>query len=119
SLGATAEVLAGELGITREDQDAFALESHRRAVAAQQAGAFDAELVPVRPPGDSAEPVTTDEGPRPDTTMEKLARLRPAFVEGGTVTAGNSSPLNDGAAAVLLATEDGLARHGLEPLARV
>jgi acetyl-CoA acyltransferase len=119
SLGATAEVLAGELGITREDQDAFALESHHRAVAAQQAGAFDAELVPVDPPGDHAAPVTADEGPRPDTTMEKLARLKPAFVEGGTVTAGNSSPLNDGAAAVLLATEDGLARHGLEPLARV
>ena len=136
SLGATAEVLAGELGITREDQDAFALESHRRAVTAQEAGAFDAELVPVTPPpggtggvpptkaaGAATErqavPVTADEGPRPDTTMEKLARLRPAFVEGGTVTAGNSSPLNDGAAAVLLATEDGLAAHDLEPMARV
>jgi len=121
SLGRTAEVLAGELGITREDQDAFALESHRRAVAAQTAGSFDAELIPVTPPGgpDTAAPVTADEGPRPDTTMEKLARLKPAFVEGGTVTAGNSSPLNDGAAAVLLATEDGLAAHGLEPLARV
>ena len=119
SLGATAEVLAGELGITREDQDAFALVSHRRAVTAQQAGAFDGELVPVTPPGEQAVPVTADEGPRPDTTMEKLARLKPAFVEGGTVTAGNSSPLNDGAAAVLLATEDGLAAHGLEPMARV
>jgi acetyl-CoA acyltransferase len=118
SLGATAEVLAGELGITRDDQDAFALESHRRAVAAQRAGSFDAELIPVTPPGPSA-PVTADEGPRPDTTLEKLARLKPAFVEGGTVTAGNSSPLNDGAAAVLLATEDGLAAHGLSPLARV
>ena len=118
SLGATAEVLAGELGITREDQDAFALESHRRAVAAQQAGAFDAELVPVTPPGGGG-PVTADEGPRPDTTMEKLAKLRPAFVDGGTVTAGNSSSLNDGAAAVLLATEDGLTAHGLEPMARV
>jgi acetyl-CoA acyltransferase len=116
SLGATAEVLAGELGITRQDQDAFALESHRRAVAAQQAGSFDGELVPVTPPGG---PVTADEGPRPDTTMEKLARLRPAFVDGGTVTAGNSSSLNDGAAAVLLATADGLAAHGLEPMARV
>jgi acetyl-CoA acyltransferase len=119
SLGATAEVLAGELGITREDQDAFALESHRRAVAAQEAGAFDAELVPVTPSGDNAAAVIADEGPRPDTTMEKLARLKPAFVADGTVTAGNSSPLNDGAAAVLLATEDGLARHGLEPMARV
>ena len=119
SLGATAEVLAGELNITREDQDAFALESHRRAVAAQQAGSFDAELVTVTPPGEEAAPVTVDEGPRADTSLEKLARLKPAFVEGGTVTAGNSSPLNDGAAAVLLATEDGLAAHGLEPLARV
>jgi acetyl-CoA acyltransferase len=118
SLGATAEVLAGELSITREEQDAFALESHRRAVAAQQAGSFDAELIPVTRPGDG-HPVTADEGPRPDTTMEKLATLRPAFVEGGTVTAGNSSPLNDGAAAVLLATEEGMAAHGLEPMARV
>ena len=119
SLGATAEVLAAELGITRQDQDAFALESHRRAVAAQRAGSFDAELVPVTPPGPDSAPVTADEGPRPDTTMEKLARLKPAFVADGTVTAGNSSPLNDGAAAVLLATEDGLAAHNLEPLARV
>ena len=119
SMGATAEVLAGELNISREEQDAFALESHRRAVAAQQAGSFDAELVPVTPPGDAVAPVTADEGPRADTTLEKLAKLRPAFVEGGTVTAGNSSSLNDGAAAVLLATEDGLAAHGLEPVARV
>jgi acetyl-CoA acyltransferase len=118
SLGATAEVLAAELGITREDQDAFALESHRRAVAAQGAGAFSAELVPVSPPGGAAA-VTADEGPRSDTSLEKLARLRPAFVDGGTVTAGNSSSLNDGAAAVLLATADGLAAHGLEPMAKV
>jgi acetyl-CoA acetyltransferase family protein len=118
-MGATAEVLAGELNISREDQDRFALESHRRAIAAQQAGAFDGELVPVTPPGDNAAPVTADEGPRSDTTLEKLAKLRPAFVEGGTVTAGNSSSFNDGAAAVLLATEAGMAAHGLEPLARV
>ena len=118
-MGATAEVLAGELNISREDQDLFALESHRRAVAAQQAGSFDAELVPVTPPGDNATSVAADEGPRPDTTLEKLAKLRPAFVEGGTVTAGNSSSFNDGAAAVLLATEEGMAAHGLEPLARV
>ena len=118
-MGATAEVLAGELNISREDQDGFALESHRRAVAAQQAGAFDAELVPVTPPGNDAAPVTVDEGPRADTTLEKLAKLRPAFAEGGTVTAGNSSSLNDGAAAVLLATEDGMAAHGLEPLVRI
>ena len=118
-MGATAEVLAGELNISREDQDGFALESHRRAVAAQQAGAFDAELIPVTPPGNDVVPVTADEGPRADTTLEKLGKLRPVFAEGGTVTAGNSSSLNDGAAAVLLATEDGLAAHGLEPLVRV
>ena len=135
-MGATAEVLAGELNISREDQDRFALESHRRAIAAQEAGGFDAELIPVTPPGDPGgtggvppttaagaaterAPVTADEGPRPDTTLEKLAKLRPAFVEGGTVTAGNSSSFNDGAAAVLLATEVGMAAHGLEPLARV
>ena len=118
-MGATAEVLAGELNISREDQDGFALESHRRAIAAQEAGAFDAELIPVTPPGNDASPVTTDEGPRADTTLEKLGKLRPVFAEGGTVTAGNSSSLNDGAAAVLLATEDGLAAHGLEPLVRV
>ena len=118
-MGATAEVLAGELNISREDQDRFALESHRRAVAAQEAGAFDAELIPVTAPGNDAAPVTADEGPRADTTLEKLAKLRPVFAEGGTVTAGNSSSLNDGAAAVLLATEDGLAAHGLEPLVRI
>jgi 3-oxoadipyl-CoA thiolase len=117
-MGATAEVLAKELNISREDQDAFALESHRRAIAAQEAGAFDAELIPVTPP-EGAEPVTADEGPRSDTTMEKLAKLKPAFVEGGTVTAGNSSSFNDGAAAVLLANEEGLGAHGLEPIARV
>jgi acetyl-CoA acetyltransferase family protein len=118
-MGATAEVLAQELSISREDQDAFALESHRRAIAAQEAGAFDAELLPVTPPGDGAEPVKVDEGPRRDTTLEKLAKLRPAFVEGGTVTAGNSSSFNDGAAAVLLANQEGMAAHGLEPLVRV
>jgi 3-oxoadipyl-CoA thiolase len=119
AMGATAEVLAQELNISREDQDAFALESHRRAVAAQQAGSFGAELIPVTPPGENAAAVTADEGPRPDTTLEKLAKLRPAFVDGGTVTAGNSSSFNDGAAAVLLATEEALAAHRLEPLARV
>jgi acetyl-CoA acyltransferase len=117
-MGATAEVLAQELNISREDQDAFALESHRRAIAAQEAGSFDAELIPVAAT-ESAAPVTIDEGPRRDTTLEKLAKLRPAFVEGGTVTAGNSSSFNDGAAAVLLANQEGLAAHGLEPLARV
>ncbi|MGQ0617731.1 MAG: thiolase family protein [Acidimicrobiia bacterium] len=117
SLGMTAEVLAEEYAITREQQDRFALGSHARAVAAQERGAFDAELVAVTVPG--GEPVTVDEGPRPDSTMESLARLRPVFKPDGTVTAGNASSLNDGASAVLLATEAGVARYGLEPIARV
>jgi acetyl-CoA acyltransferase len=116
SLGMTAEVLAAEYGISREAQDAFALDSHRKAVAARDEGQFAAELVPV-PAGESD--VTADEGPRADTSLDRLARLKPVFAADGTVTAGNSSPLNDGAAAVLLANDDGLARHGLTPLVRI
>ena len=116
SLGQTAENLAVEGNIGREAQDRFALASHRKAVAAQDAGAFAGELVPVET---RAGVVTADECPRRDTTLERLARLEPAFARGGTVTAGNSSPLNDGAAA-LLVTSDAYARaHGLEPLARI
>jgi acetyl-CoA acyltransferase len=116
SLGMTAEVLAAEYAISREAQDAFALDSHRKAVAAHEAGRFDAELVPV-PVGETE--VVADEGPRADTSLERLAKLKPVFAADGTVTAGNSSPLNDGAAAVLLVNDDGLARHGLTPLARI
>jgi acetyl-CoA acyltransferase len=116
SLGMTAEVLAAEYGISREEQDGFALDSHRKAVAARDSGAFDHELVAV-PVGDTE--VTADEGPRADTSLERLAKLKPVFAADGTVTAGNSSPLNDGAAAMLLANEDGVARHGLTPLARI
>jgi 3-oxoadipyl-CoA thiolase len=112
SMGETAEVLAEEYRITREEQDAFALASHQKALAAQAAGGFDDELVPV-------EDITVDEGPRADTTLELLAKLKPVFKPGGTVTAGNSSSLNDGAAAVLLAAEPALERYGLEPLARL
>ena len=109
SLGQTAENLAVEGKITREAQDRFALESHRKAAAAQDAGAFAGELVPVEVKGGT---VTADECPRRDTTLEKLGKLEPAFAKGGTVTAGNSSPLNDGAAA-LLVTSDAYARaHG-------
>jgi 3-oxoadipyl-CoA thiolase len=116
SLGQTAENLAVEGRISREVQDGFALESHRKAVAAQDAGAFAAELVPVQAASGT---VTADECPRRDTTLEKLGKLAPAFARGGTVTAGNSSPLNDGAAA-LLVTSDAFARaHGLAPLARI
>jgi 3-oxoadipyl-CoA thiolase len=116
SLGQTAENLAVEGRISREAQDRFALGSHRRAVAAQDAGAFAAELVAVEVKGGK---VTADECPRRDTTLEKLGKLEPAFARGGTVTAGNSSPLNDGAAA-LLVTSDAYARaHGLAPLAQI
>jgi acetyl-CoA acyltransferase len=116
SLGMTAEVLAEEYSISRDAQDRFAADSHEKAVAAQSAGLFDGELIPVRT-GDAE--VAVDEGPRADTSLERLAALRPVFASDGTVTAGNSSPLNDGAAALLLATERGCERLGLEPIARV
>jgi acetyl-CoA acyltransferase len=116
ALGITAENVARELGIDRTAQDRLALSSHRRAVAAEAAGAFTRERFPV--PAGKGE-VTADEGPRRDTSLEKLAALRPAFLEGGTVTAGNSSPLNDGAAALLVASRDWVRAHGLRPLARI
>jgi acetyl-CoA acetyltransferase family protein len=109
SMGETGENVAERFGVSREDQDAFALASHRRWAAAADAGRFDDELVPV---GD----VTRDEHPRPDTTLEKLAALRPAFRDNGTVTAGNSSGLNDGAAALVIASEAKARELGLEPL---
>ena len=119
-LGVTAENVAEELGITREAQDAFALGSQRKAAAAMDAGRFDDELVPVRVPQRRGGPVVvdTDEHPRPDTSLEKLASLRPVFREGGTVTAGNASGLNDGAAAVLVMAAAEAERRGLRPMAR-
>ena len=104
SMGETAENVAERYEVSREDQDAFALESHRRAVAAAEAGRFDEEIVTVDAPQPKGDPVTVhaDEGPRPDTTLERLAGLRPAFREGGSVTAGNSSQINDGAACLVL-----------------
>ena len=121
SMGETAEVVAEKYGITREEQDRWALRSHQRAVAAVDRLAE--EIVPIEAPGDyrmrSMVLVKDDEGPRPDTSLEALARLPAVFRAGGSVTAGNSSPLNDGAAALLLATEEGLAHHGLTPLARL
>jgi 3-oxoadipyl-CoA thiolase len=120
SMGETAENVADRYGVSREDQDAFAAESHRRAVAAQEAGRFDDEIVTVEAPQPKGPPVTihSDEGPRPDSSAEKLAKLRPVFREGGTVTAGNSSPLNDGAACVVVTSEERASQLGLEPLAR-
>ncbi len=120
SMGETAENLAERFHISREQQDDWALKSHQKAVAAQQAGWFDEELVPV--PLTNARTgevawVRQDEHPRPDTTAEKLSRLQPAFRKGGTVTAGNSSGINDGAAALVLMEAGAAARHRLEPLA--
>ena len=121
SMGETAENVAERYGIERDAQDEFALASHERAVAATEAGRFDEEVVPVAVPQPKGDPLTvhSDEGPRPDTTLEKLARLRPVFREGGTVTAGNSSGINDGAACVVLASEERAKALGKEPLARV
>jgi acetyl-CoA acetyltransferase family protein len=114
SLGEGAEILAERYEIPREEQDEFALRSHRRAAGAWENGAFADEVVQVP----DAE-LERDEGIRPDTSLEKLAKLRPAFRENGSVTAGNSSPLNDGAAALLLADEEGAKAAGREPLARI
>jgi 3-oxoadipyl-CoA thiolase len=111
SMGETGENVAERYGITREEQDAFALQSHRRWAAAQEAGRFADELVPV---GN----VDRDEHPRPDTSLEKLGALRPAFREGGTITAGNASGINDGAAALVLASEDKARELRAEPLGR-
>jgi acetyl-CoA acyltransferase len=123
TLGMTAEVVAEGHGISREDQDRFALASHQKAIAAQEGGRLEDEIEPILAPKDARKretaTITADEGPRPDTSLEKLAGLPPVFKESGTVTAGNSSPMNDGAAGLILATEQGLARHGLEPLARI
>ncbi|MEJ2556424.1 MAG: thiolase family protein [Anaerolineae bacterium] len=129
SLGETAENIAEEMEITREEQDGFALESHRRAVEAINAGRFKDEIAPLEVPQRKGPPkiVDTDEHPRYkivdgeyklDTSMELLARLRPAFRKGGTVTAGNSSGINDGAAALLLLSADRARELGLKPMAR-
>lgn len=123
SMGETAENIARERPhITREKQDAFALRSHRCAVAAIDSGRFAEEIIPVKIPQKKGEPkiVVTDERPRRDTSLESLAKLKPAFAkEGGTVTAGNSSGLNDGAAALLIMSEDKAREVTLRPLARI
>jgi 3-oxoadipyl-CoA thiolase len=131
SLGMTAENLAAEryagvadqerpYDISRERQDEFALASHQKAIAAQEQGRFDAEMVPVTVKTRKGEHVVDrDEGPRPDSSLEVLAKLRPAFLEGGSVTAGNSSSLNDGASAIVLASSEYAAEHGLPVLATI
>jgi 3-oxoadipyl-CoA thiolase len=123
SMGETGENVAEKYGISRDQQDRFALRSHERAVAATKEGRFAEQIVPVEVPARSKrdEPRTleVDEGPREDTSIEKLAELRPVFRDGGTVTAGNSSTLNDGAACLVLGTEETARDLGKEPLARI
>jgi 3-oxoadipyl-CoA thiolase len=121
AMGETAENVAERYGISRNDQDAFALRSHQRAVAARAEGRFADELVPVEAPAGRGETtaVDADEGPRADTSLDRLAKLRPAFRDGGSVTAGNASTLNDGAACVVLASERKADELGAEPLARI
>jgi acetyl-CoA acetyltransferase family protein len=120
-MGETGENVAERYGIEREEQDRFALRSHERAVDATRAGRFADEMVSVEAPGDGSDPVTVseDEGPRADTSLDKLARLKPIFREGGTVTAGNASTLNDGAACLVLASESRAGELGAEALARI
>jgi 3-oxoadipyl-CoA thiolase len=121
AMGETAENVAQEHGISRADQDAFALRSQQRAAAAMRSGVLVEEITPVDVPGrkGAVTQVTEDEHPRADTTAESLAALKPAFRKDGSVTAGNSSGVNDGAAALLLANEAAVSRYGLRPLARI
>ncbi len=127
-MGMTAEKVADKWKVTREEQDAFAFESHKRAMEAIKNGEFNSEILPYTTsealPGRIGEiltnnkVITTDEGPRADTTMEALAKLRPVFAARGSVTAGNSSQMSDGAAAILLASEKAIKKYHLQPLAR-
>jgi acetyl-CoA acyltransferase len=121
SMPETAENVAEQFRVSREDQDTFALRSQQRWAEANARGFFTDQVVAVQVPQPKGEPkpITTDEPPRPDTTLEALARLKPVVKPGGTVTAGNASPLNDGAAAILVASEAAIAAHGLTPRARV
>jgi len=129
SMGITAENVSKQYGVNRKDQDAFALRSHQRAVEAVSSGRFDPELVPLEvelvEPGNNGKPhvkqflFRRDEGPRADTSLEALGRLRPAFKEGGSVTAGNSSQMSDGAAGVVIMSQAKAESLGLQPLARL
>ena len=121
SMPETAENVAEDFEISREDQDAFALRSQRQAAKAQESGRLAREIVPVAVPQRKGPPkfVEKDEHPRPSTTLEDLAKLRAIFRAGGTVTAGNASGVNDGAAALILANKKAAAKHGLEPIAKV
>lgn len=119
-MGETAEEVATEYKITRERQDEFAYLSHKKAVAAQESGAFSAEILPLTIKTKKTEiTLVHDEGPRADTNPEVLAKLRPVFRAGGSVTAGNSSPMNDGASAMMIVSEEFLKKHKLTPMARI
>jgi acetyl-CoA acetyltransferase family protein len=117
SMGETAENVAEKYGISREEQDAYALLSQQRYAQAKARGFFAGEICPIPLPDGTT--MSEDEHPRPDTSLEKLAKLRPAFREGGTVTAGNSSGINDGAALLLVVSEEALRQYELRPLARI
>jgi acetyl-CoA C-acetyltransferase len=120
-MGMTGEVVAEKFGATREEQDAYAATSHMKAIHAIEKGYFKDEIVPVEVPQKKGDPIlfAVDEGPRKDTTLEKLAKLKPVFKKDGTVTAGNASTLNDGAAAVVVASADAVKNKELKPLARI
>ena len=121
AMGETAEIVGSDYAISREAQDVFALESHRRAVAAHDEGRFKDEIVAVSVPQRRGDPVVIDqdEPPRPDTSIERLGKLKPAFVDGGTVTAGNAAGINDGAAALLLCSTEVAEINGYRPMARI
>jgi len=120
-MGMTGEVIAEKFGVTRQEQDEYAVSSHRKALNAIEKGYFKDEIIPVEVPQRKGDPIVfeVDEGPRKDATIEKLSRLRPAFKKDGTVTAGNASSLNDGASAVVVASEDAVKEKGLTPMARI
>jgi acetyl-CoA C-acetyltransferase len=120
-MGMTGEVVAAKFGASREEQDLYAVSSHQKAIHAIEKGYFKEEIVPVEVPQRRGDPIlfSVDEGPRKDTTIEKIAKLRPVFKKDGTVTAGNASSLNDGAAAVVVASADAVKEKGMTPLVRI
>jgi len=119
-MGITAENVASKFGISREQQDEFSVESHRKAALAQSSGRFDDEIIPVKIIGKKEEfIISKDEFIKPQTSMETLAKIRPAFLENGTFTAGNSSGINDGSAAVMVASEEAVKKYNLTPIARI
>ena len=120
AMGITAENVAKQFGVTREQQDLFSVESHKKAAVAQSSGRFDDEIIPVKIVSRKEEIIISkDEFIKPQTSMETLAKLRPAFLENGTVTAGNSSGINDGSAALMLASEEAVKKYNLTPIARI